>query len=156
MQVRTYEPGDLDRILDIEQASFASEAWDARLFRAYAVRTPELFLVALSRRKIAGYSLTRANSRTAELLSIAVLPEYRSHGAGSRLMRETLARLRTRRVPSWWLMVSLDNSTAIRFYEAHGFERQRRVRDYCGRGRDAWRMQRALEQTAGRGHESRP
>lgn len=135
----------MPRILQIEQASFGPDAWDAGLFEQFARRSPRLFLVARSGRRIAGYILSGVRSRKAELLSLAVHPRYRRRGIAAQLLRHTRRLLRAQTVESWWLMVEATNPAAIRFYEAHGFSRDGEVKGYYGRGRNAWRMRRDLD-----------
>ena len=140
-EIRLFDPGDLDRILEIEEASFGPDAWDRKLFLEYFRRCPELFLVARHGRRIGGYIITCIGQKEAELVSIAVDPRDRRRGLGRTLLDETLAQLRPRRVGTWWLMVATSNNAAIRFYESYGFARKRQTKRYYGAGRDAWRMQ---------------
>lgn len=139
-RVRKFELADLDRILAIEQASFGNDAWDEKLFRAFYRKCPDLFLVATVRRHIAGYIITCAGSRNAELASIAVDPRDRRQGVGEAMLDHTLGELRALRVKAWWLMVETENESALRFYEKYGFEREKIVKRYYGPGRNAWRM----------------
>jgi ribosomal-protein-alanine N-acetyltransferase len=140
VEIRPFESRDLDRILEIEQASFGPEAWDRELFLEYFRRCPELFLVARHARRIGGYIITCTGPKEAELVSIAVDPRDRLRGLGQAMLDETLAQLRSHRVSTWWLMVATSNAPAIRFYERYGFVRKRRTKRYYGAGRDAWRM----------------
>jgi ribosomal-protein-alanine N-acetyltransferase len=140
VEIRTFHPRDVDRILEIEQASFGPDAWDRDLFLQYFRRCPDLFLVARCARRIGGYIITCTGSKDSELVSIAVDPRDRLRGIGQAMLNETLAQLRSRRVNTWWLMVATDNQPAIHFYENYGFVRTRRSKGYYGRGRDAWRM----------------
>jgi [ribosomal protein S18]-alanine N-acetyltransferase len=144
VKVRLYEPDDLDRILDIEQTSFAEDAWEAKLFQRYFRQCGELFLVAKVGRRIGGYAITCAQSRNAELVSIAVDPRDRGRGVARLLLDYTAAQLRLKQTRAWWLMVEIGNESAIRFYEKYGFKLTKRVKGYYGRGRDAWRMKMVL------------
>jgi ribosomal-protein-alanine N-acetyltransferase len=140
IEIRPFQPRDLDRILEIEHASFGRDAWDRDLFLEYCRRCPELFLVARHGRRIGGYIITCTGPKEAELVSIAVDPRDRLQGLGRAMLDKTLAQLRSRRVSTWWLMVATLNEPAIRFYEKYGFVRKRRTKRYYGAGRDAWRM----------------
>jgi [ribosomal protein S18]-alanine N-acetyltransferase len=137
IDVRLFERRNLKRILEIERASFAKDAWPAEAFIEYWRQTPELFLTAWQGRRIAGYSITRTNWRGAELESIAVDPRYRGRGVAQALLDATVARLAA---PTLRLMVSTANAPALRFYRLYGFVRTRLVKRYYGAGRDAWRM----------------
>jgi ribosomal-protein-alanine N-acetyltransferase len=142
--VRPFQRPDLERVLKIEQASFAEDAWDSALFLRYFITSPDLFLVATLARRIAGYCITSAGSRSAELASIAVNTRDRGQGVGQNLLEHTLQELRRRRIRTCWLMVATVNEDAQRFYQRHGFTRTRLVKNYYRAGRDAWRMQLAL------------
>ena len=146
IQVEPFQPRNLDRIVAIEQASFGDEAWDRRLLLEYFRNSPELFYIAKIGRRIAGYILTinLVNSRSAELISIAVDPRDRQRGVGRAMLDASRAQLRSRRIKTWWLMVGIENKTAICFYERYGFTRTGRVKGYYGAGRDAWRMRMTL------------
>ena len=112
-RIRKFEISDLDRILAIEQVSFGEDAWDEKLFRAFYRRCADLFLIASVGRRTAGYSITCAGSRKAELASIAVDPRDRRHGVAEMLLNHTLAELRSLNVKDWWLMVGKENEAAI-------------------------------------------
>ena len=144
LDCRPFELSDLDRVLEIEQASFGRDAWDRELFLEYSRCCPQLFLVARRRRRIAGYSITCTGAGGAELVSIAVDPPDRRKAVGRVLMDATAAKLRSRRIGSWWLMVSTTNDSAIHFYQTYGFVRTRRSPNYYGARRDAWRMRLSL------------
>lgn len=128
------------RVLEIEQVSFGKDAWDEKLFLSYYRHCPDLFLVAVARRRIAGYSITCAGRRDAELVSIAVDPRDRRHGIAQALLNHTLEELSALRLKTWWLMVETENEAALRFYEKFGFVRSKIVKRYYGAGRHAWRM----------------
>jgi [ribosomal protein S18]-alanine N-acetyltransferase len=140
IRVRRFEEGDLQDILAIERDSFGEDAWSKRLLAGYLRKYPELFLVARVGRTTLGYSITCAGVRTAELVSIAVDLKARSQGIARALLNFSLKDLRGRKVKSWWLMVEVNNTAAIRFYEKFGFITTKKVKGYYGAGRDAWRM----------------
>ena len=143
-EVCRFQPRDLDRILEIEQASFGRDAWDRQLFLDYFRRWPDLFLVARRSRRIRGYIITCSGPKDAELVSIAVDPRDRQRGIGRAMLDETLDQLRSGRARTWWLMVATVNEKAIHFYESYGFVQTRRSKGYYGAGRDAWRMKFSL------------
>jgi ribosomal-protein-alanine N-acetyltransferase len=144
IEVKRFEPGDLERVLAIEQSSFAQDAWDQRLFLEYHRDCPDFFLIAKLGRRLAGYAITCADSRNAELASIAVDPRDRRCGIAKALLDYTQSHLRAKRIKTWWLMVATDNEPGIRFYEEYGFRRTRLVKRYYGATRDGYRMRLAL------------
>jgi ribosomal-protein-alanine N-acetyltransferase len=138
IHIRPFARRDLDRVLEIERASFGKDAWPADAFLDYWRDAPELFLMASLGRRIAAYSIARTTWRGAELESIAVDPRYRGRGAGQALLDATVDRLDG--ASTLRLMVSTENVAALRFYRQYGFVRTRLVKRYYGAGRDAWRM----------------
>jgi len=146
--IRLFRAADLDRILEIEHASFGQYAWDRKLFADFFHKCGELFLVAVKGRKVCGYSLTCIGGRTgspqAELASIAVDPRYRGQGIASLLLESTFRRLRRRGVSRVHLVVKVTNATAIRFYERYGFDRGRLVRGYYEDGADGRRYEKLM------------
>ncbi len=136
-EVRPFARRDLRRVVEIERASFGRDAWPSKLFLEYWRNAPKLFLIAKDDRKVAGYSITRADWRGAELESIAVDPRYRGRGIAQALLQATIAGLGSGALR---LMVSTANEPALRFYLRFGFIRVRKVANYYGARRDAWRM----------------
>ena len=142
--IRRLRAADLDRIMEIERASFGADAYDRNLFAEYARKYGELFLVAERSRKVWGYILTSrrkgAFRNRAELVSLAVDPVMRGRGVAPALMESTLRRLRLRGVVRIGLMVRVTNQRARAFYEKYGFQKVRRVRRYYEDGEDGWLM----------------
>ena len=144
--IRRLRASDLDRIQQIEHASFGKDAYDRNLFAEYRHKCGELFLVALAGRRICGYALTclRAATSSAEVISIAVDPANRQKGAASVLLASTLRRLRRRGITRLTLMVKVTNRPAQRFYRKWGFRKVRRVQGYYEDRRDGIKMMREV------------
>jgi ribosomal-protein-alanine N-acetyltransferase len=150
--IRRARAADLDRIMEIERASFGRDAYDRNLFAEYTRKCGELFLVAERGRKVWGYALTCRAARNyggvlrqqAELISLAVDPPARGTGAAKALMDSTFRRLRWREVTRLGLMVKVTNQRARAFYENCGFTKIRIVRAYYEDGQDGWLMAKRL------------
>ena len=142
--VRRMRMADLNRIVEIELASFGDEAYDRNLFAEFFRKCGELFLVAEHDRTVQGYMVTCIRGEQAELVSVAVDRAARRMGAASALMESTLRRLRRRGIARIGLMVRADNDKARAFYERYGFEKVRRVPRYYEDGGDGWRMAKGL------------
>jgi ribosomal-protein-alanine N-acetyltransferase len=132
-------------VVAIERLSFGRDAWQPELFLEYWHATPELFFVAQIGSRIAGYSIARIDWRGGDLESIAVDPRFRSRGVAQALLATLIDKLRAQGVRALRLMVSVENESALRFYRRSGFVRIRRVKEYYGPGRDAWRMRLELD-----------
>jgi ribosomal-protein-alanine N-acetyltransferase len=138
--VRRCLGADLPGVLEIEWASFATDAWPRELFVELLEESPRLFLVGSVEGRSAGYVAAVARTEAAELVSIAVHPRYRGRGVAAALLRRVLARLQKDGIGQCWLTVHPGNRGAIRLYKYFGFARVRRVKDYYSRGRDGLRM----------------
>lgn len=141
IEVRPAARRDLDRILEIEAASFGREAWERALFLEALEECSGLFLVAKLSGRLVAYSITCIDRGTAELVSIGVFPAARRQGVGETLMRFTRRELTRRGTAVWRLMVRVENEEAIRFYRALEFSRVRTVKNYYGKGKDGLRME---------------
>ena len=146
--IRQVRRHDLDRILEIEAASFAADAYDRNLFAEYTRKCGGLFLVADWGSKVRAYSIAvlspRGRGNRAELVSLAVDPAFLGKGAASALMDSTLRRLRRRRVTRLGLMVNVMNFRALGFYKKYGFRKIRRVANYYENGADGISMAKDL------------
>jgi ribosomal protein S18 acetylase RimI-like enzyme len=146
--VRRVKAGDMDRILEIEVASFGRDAYDRKLFAEYTRNCGDLFLVAEGGNgactKVCGYAITclcapagkyRPENR-AELVSLAVDPAVLGKGAASDLMDSILRRLKLRGVKRLGLTVNVTNQRALGFYKKYGFRKLRRAPRYYEDGAD--------------------
>jgi ribosomal-protein-alanine N-acetyltransferase len=141
-EIRRFRRSDLDRVEEIEKASFGKDAYDRNLFAEFCDKCRSLFVVAVRRSKVCGYMITCIRGDRAEVVSIAVDPAARGSGAASALMDSTLRRLRRRKVARLVLMVRVSNAPARAFYGKYGFEKTRLVRKYYEDGADGVLMAR--------------
>lgn len=148
ISVRLFHPADLERILEIERASFGADAYDRKLFAELSHSCGGLFLVAVRGGKVCGYMVTCMRGRrapnAAELVSVAVDAAHRGQGAAASLLKNTVRRLRLRKVVRLSLVVKVTNETARRFYERYGFRRVRKVAEYYEDGSDGILMSRDM------------
>ena len=141
ISVRPVQMADLDRILEIERACFGRYAYDRKLFAEYTRACGDLFLVAEEGGRVNGYAITRIwGSTRAELVSIAVDPAARRHGAAAALMLKTLRRLRRLGLERLTLTVKVSNFPARAFYDKFGFRKVRRAPRYYEDGSDGLRF----------------
>ena len=76
------------------------------------------FLIARDGEKVVGCGGAEAYQFAALIRSIAVLPEYRSHGIGRRLVRQLLDRLASRGLREFYLLTT----TAEEYFRKRGFK----------------------------------
>jgi ribosomal-protein-alanine N-acetyltransferase len=142
--VRRVRRVDLDRIMEIENASFGADAYDRNLFAEFLDTGGDLFLAAEESGKLLGYLVASRKARRAEVVSVAVDPACRGRHVASTLMDSALRRLRLRGVARLVLMVKTTNHEARAFYEKYAFQKVRRVRRYYEDGADGWLMAREV------------
>jgi ribosomal protein S18 acetylase RimI-like enzyme len=90
----------------------------------------ELFLIAEEEGQIIGAVIGGFDGRRGLIYHLAVTASSRSQGIGSRLMDELESRLRAKGCIRSYLMVTVDNEEAMRFYEKRGWERMDWVLPY--------------------------
>ncbi len=122
--IRQFSIDDYDRAVEIwQQAGLAVRPGDDK---ASIIRTlehnPGLFLVACAGGEIIGTAIGTYDGRRGHLYHLAVLPAYQGRGIGRRLIDEIGQRLAALGCPQLNLSVNLDNTAAVKFYEAIGFE----------------------------------
>jgi GNAT superfamily N-acetyltransferase len=106
----------------------SQQSWDVRraLYEEWLAEPEAFVLVAEDDSRPVAYALVHmggpeetwtTGDRVAELETLTVLPEYRSHGLGMRLMEAVHDELRQRGVGQMAVGVIATNDDAIRFYE---------------------------------------
>jgi len=147
-KIRRFKPSDMDRVLEIERASFGADAYDRKLFAEYERKCGGLFLLAEGGRKVDGYSIAwifeKRSDRVASLESIAVHPRARGKGAASSLLKSTIRRLKLQGVVRITLMVRSSNAVALQFYQRRGFAAVRRAPGYYEDGAEGLLMRKLL------------
>lgn len=145
---RPAEPRDLDGLVALENAAFASDRLDRRALR-HAVRSPSILALVVEGEAgdIAAYALveTRRGSRIGRLSSIAVSPAVAGRGTGRALLHDSEAAAAGAGCRRLRLEVRADNAAAIRLYEREGYALVGREPDYYEDGEVAIRFEKALD-----------
>ena len=93
-------------------------------------RDPDLFLVAETEGAIIGSVIGGYDGRRGLIYHLAVAPDFRGIGIGSRLMEEVEARLRAKGCLKCYLLVTADNPEAELYYQHRGWQHIDSVRLY--------------------------
>jgi len=121
-------------------------------------KSPETFIVAEADSVIIGYVMCRIErnfsslslrplsiTKKGHIISIAVLPGYRSKGVGSALVEEALEAMSARYdAEHCYLEVRVSNTGALNLYRKLGFEVERTIGGYYSDGEDAYIMGRQV------------
>ena len=86
-------------------------------------RDPDLFLVAEMDGQMVGAVLGGFDGRRGFMYHLAVAESQRRQGIGLALMDELERRLRSKGCIRYYLLVTKDNESAMRFYETYGWQR---------------------------------
>lgn len=82
---------------------------------------PDLFLVAESDGKLVGTVIGGYDGRRGMIYHLAVDADFRKHGIGESLIAEVERRLQDKGCLKCYLLVTAENTNAIRFYERLGW-----------------------------------
>jgi ribosomal protein S18 acetylase RimI-like enzyme len=93
-------------------------------------RDPDLFLVAEINGKIIGTVMGGFDGRRGMVYHLAVNGSSRNQGLGALLMDELEKRLRAKGCIRCYLLVTLENENAMRFYEKRGWQQMNTVSTY--------------------------
>lgn len=131
--IRNFKREDMDSILIIENKSFPEkQRYSRKVFERLYRENPGLFLVADLCGKIIGYIIASHIEDFGHIVSIAVHPDYRNRGYGSKLLEAVEERLLSKGVKLITLEVNVSNNTAINLYKKHGYEPVKLLKNYYG------------------------
>jgi ribosomal protein S18 acetylase RimI-like enzyme len=151
-RIRTARPGDLDRLQEIEIASFPGDRISRRAM-GRLIRSPSCrFLVEETGRVIRGMAVLtfRRGGRSVRLYSLVTDAAHRGAGVATALMDRAERWARREGFDRLTLEVRRDNAGAIRFYEARGYALLAVVDDYYDDGCPARRYGKELRKAGSR------
>ena len=113
-------PEDIPEVAELERQVF-SAPWSEAGFLS-SLRSPDtLYLVVRQEGRLVGYCGFLRSFDEADVMNVAVAPEFRNAGIGQRMLRELMSRGRARGVLRYTLEVRQSNAAAIHLYEKLGF-----------------------------------
>ena len=144
MIIREMKPEDVPAIAELEKQCF-SAPWSENMIISSLENRLSCWLVAEIEGAIAGYVGSEAVLDSADMMNIAVAPEFRRQGVGAALVNGLVSRLQSKSVSFLLLEVRVSNVPAITLYERLGFEQVgRRPRYYRNPREDALIMRKEL------------
>jgi ribosomal protein S18 acetylase RimI-like enzyme len=123
-EIRSFRPADEDAVVALWEACGLTRPWnDPRrdIERKQQSVQADGFLVATCGADVVGSVMAGYDGHRGWVNYLAVAPSQRRNGLGRRLMDEAEARLLAYGCPKLNLQIRVDNSAAIRFYEAIGY-----------------------------------
>ncbi|NIJ42190.1 ribosomal-protein-alanine N-acetyltransferase [Parvibaculum indicum] len=118
--IRPVEAGEIPALAALHSRAF-DEAWDAASFARLLAMPGAFALLAHVEDAPSGFVLVRFGGGEAEIITIAVDPDYRRQGLGRALMNRAGAEALARGAEAVFLEVAEDNVAAIALYERLGF-----------------------------------
>ena len=143
--LRTFKPEDFDTLYEIDQACYEpAVAYSKRELRAYLRFTGSDCLVAEAETQIAGFCISARRDESGYIVTIDVLPQFRRHHLGTKLLNEIERRLVANGVREITLETATDNDSAVAFWTKHGYRNRGVKKNYYPGGRDAFAMSKTL------------
>lgn len=131
---------DTAEVAEIEKKCFAVP-WSEKSFRDEMKNELAVYFVAKNDGHCVGYAGFWNVSGEGGITNIAVLPEYRRQGVGSRIIEEMIHTANSLNLDLLTLEVRKSNTAAQSLYSKYGFDIiGERKRYYSDNGEDAWIM----------------
>lgn len=144
--IRNANPDDLDDLVNLENASFNTDKLSRRSFRHWISSEHRGLLVVEIGGQTAGYILIiyHPGTRLGRIYSLAVAQQYRGKGLAKQLIQAGEQAAQDDGKLYLRLEVSVDNTAAIKLYEALGYQKFGIYRDYYQDHKDALRYQKRI------------
>lgn len=140
MKIREASLKDFEQVYEIEKSCFIEPYTRDQLIYEFKENPLSKILVACDEDKIVGFVDFMITFNSATISQIAVLPEYRKNGLGSKLLSEmekTFPKDIEDVVETITLEVRESNLGAISFYKKNGYENIVTKKHYYKNGEDA-------------------
>lgn len=140
IELRSADASDVPAMVRVMEEAFDprfGEAWSSTQLLGAIAMPRNVADLALIEDQAVGFSLARAAGYEAELLLVAVRPQWRRRGVAARLIRALLDRLKRNGADALYLEVRDGNLEAMDLYRRQGFTVVgRRPAYYSGTNRD--------------------
>lgn len=110
----------LEQIAEIEKICF-SDPWSLRSISSELHNPLSLWIIAEDNGQVAGYVGSQSVLGEADMMNLAVVPEFRRQGVGRKLVQKLVEELKLRGTHILLLEVRASNEPAISLYEELGF-----------------------------------
>ena len=120
-KIRPFRADDGPAILNILRDSAEAAQWPPESYAKLANSHGGIVLVCIANDLVVGFVAARRTADEAEILNIAVRPDFRRKGIASALLRAVLDEFRSSPVARAFLELRESNHPARGLYERHGF-----------------------------------
>jgi len=136
MKIERMKGSDLDQIMIIEELSFPIP-WEISFFENDLRRESAYCYVVKENDLVLGYTDAWHIADEMHLANIAVAPNYRQLGIGSKLLEKIVNDAKENKCKKIFLEARVSNLTAQKFYEKYGFKAIYARKKYYPDGEDA-------------------
>ena len=146
MILRRGEERDLEAMMRIEEDCFGAERFRPEVLRAFLLREDAFVIVAVEGEEVVGSAmgLLATEGGEGKIASIAVLRRHRGKGIGALLLEECENVFRAHNLARYTLEVETNNEPALSLYLSRGYVIKGTIRDFYGKGRDAYCMEKRV------------
>ena len=137
---------DLPILVSIDREYFAETAWPVEQFREEISGKTRKFIIGETNGQVIAYAgaFLPSVGGEADLMTIAVNPDYRRQGIAKYLIAELENWAKSRGGEAMMLEVDIKNHEAIELYLKLGYQKLNIRKNYYGYGKDAQIMKRVL------------
>jgi len=122
-----------------------TERYNPSIFNYFYETYPQGFIIAEIAHKIVGFIVTvKTKPDTAKILMLAVSKQHRRKKIGTMLLNELYKKILEENITAIELEVRTDNTTAIKFYEKHGFKIKNKLLHFYQNGEPAYVMRKDI------------
>jgi len=151
VRLRPFDPEDLEEMVRLDRRCFSPEVAYDRMEMIWHLMGPRRFcLIAVPHRDgpspLIGFviAIAGSGSRSGQIVTIDIDPDYRRLGLGRRMLEAAEAWLAASRNRTVRLQVAVNNESALRFYDRMGYLPDHRRPAYYPDGTDALEMVKTL------------
>ena len=120
----------VSQVAALERICFA-DPWSEMSIASELQNLWSYWLVALEDDRVIGYVGTQSSIDEADIMNVAVHPDFRRQGIAEALINRLVADLKERDIYALLLEVRVSNMPAITLYEKLGFSQVGRRKNYC-------------------------
>ena len=145
IRLRSYQPADFETLYRIDHACFPKGiAYERHDLKNYLASPGAHCLLAEISGEVTGYIMTDRSGEIGHVITLDVLEPYRRRSAGSALLEAAEQEVASEGGKIMVLETATNNKPAIAFWIKHGYRQFVTIKNYYGRGLDAFRMHKLL------------
>jgi ribosomal-protein-alanine N-acetyltransferase len=145
IRLRPIQPADFESLYFIDQACFPRGIAYGRTELKYYLQSKGSFCqVAEVAGAVGGFIMTEQSAEIAHIITLDVLETHRRRNIGSLLLESAEKAAAGKGARFMYLETATTNKPAIALWKKHGYRESGRIKDYYGRGLDAFHMHKLL------------